>query len=177
VLEGLELKSAEPEEAPPPSSSSKGKGASNLKRAASAPAKVGGGDGDEEADEGGDDHDDGEGEAKKQKKEEAKSAFFMMHRNRSIKPPQAGIKEYPSGPATALKGVTVVVSGVLDSMSREMMTDFVTKHGGAMSKAVTKKTTHLVNDHGEVLRVCKPKGTHMTPTHPHDALRMCFLSV
>ena len=35
-------------------------------------------------------------------------------------------------------------------MSRDEMHTYVTQHGGKVSKSVTKKVTHLVNDHGEV---------------------------
>ena len=88
--------------------------------------------------------------AKEAKAEAAKQSFYLMHRNKSIKPPNAGIKEHPTGPPTCLKHVVCVVSGVLDSMSREQLTAYVEQHGGTCVKAVTKKTTHLLNDHGEV---------------------------
>ena len=88
--------------------------------------------------------------AKEAKAEAAKQSFYLMHRNKSIKPPNAGIKEHPKGPPTCLKHVVCVVSGVLDSMSREQLTAYVEQHGGTCVKAVTKKTTHLLNDHGEV---------------------------
>jgi hypothetical protein len=44
----------------------------------------------------------------------------------------------------------VIVSGVLDSFSRKEFEEFITSHGGVVSKSITKKLTHLVNDHGEV---------------------------
>ena len=50
----------------------------------------------------------------------------------------------------ALLGKVVVISGVLDSMSREEMSAYVLSHGGKVSKSITKGTTHLVNDHGVV---------------------------
>ena len=67
--------------------------------------------------------------------------FFVMHRNKSILPPNLGIKEHPSGPPNALKKVVVCISGVLDSISRQDMELYVTKHGGKVSKAITKKVT------------------------------------
>jgi len=78
------------------------------------------------------------------------SNFFLMHQNRSIVPPNINKKEYPKGSSNALQGLVIVVSGVLDSMSREDMTSYVEAHGGKVGKAITKGTTHLVNDHGVI---------------------------
>jgi hypothetical protein len=87
------------------------------------------------------------------------SNFFMMQQNRSIVPPKRGVKEYPQGSATCLSKVVVVVSGVLDSMSRTEFSDYVIKHGGKVAKSITKTTTHLVNDHGSIgpakLKTCE----------------------
>lgn len=90
------------------------------------------------------------------------SNFFLMHRNRSIVPPNLHRKQHPQGAAGALEGAVVVISGVLDSMSREDMTRYVLAHGGAVKKAITRTTTHLVNDHGSIgpskLKKCKAQG-------------------
>jgi NAD-dependent DNA ligase len=90
------------------------------------------------------------------------SNFFLMHQNRSIVPPNMNNKEHPRGDKEALRGVVVVVSGVLDSMSRDEMSAYVVSHGGKVAKSITKKTTHLVNDHGAVgpskLEKCKAQG-------------------
>ncbi len=59
-----------------------------------------------------------------------KDSFFLMHRNKSIIPPNLGIKERVKGDKDALKDVVVVISGVLDSFSREEMSNYVTEHGG-----------------------------------------------
>jgi len=80
----------------------------------------------------------------------ANANFYVMHRNKSIVPPNLNKKDHPQGPANALKGICICISGVLDSMNREDMTKYVTKHGGTVVKAITKKVTYLVNDHGEV---------------------------
>ena len=77
------------------------------------------------------------------------SDFFRMQRNRSTLPPNAGKKKYPEGNADALAGVCIVVSGVLDSMTRDEFNQYVARHGGRTSKSVTSKVTHLVTDHGE----------------------------
>ena len=42
--------------------------------------------------------------------------------------------------------VTVVISGVLDSMSREEMTEYIVRHGGKVVKSITKSLTHLMTD-------------------------------
>ena len=90
------------------------------------------------------------------------SDFFKMMRNRSVEPPRKGTKSHPSGPPDALKGVNIIISGVLDSMTRDEMTSFVIKHGGTVSKSITKSLTHLVNDvDGTIgeskLKQCKAK--------------------
>ena len=72
-----------------------------------------------------------------------------MQRNRSTLPPNAGRKECPEGNADALAGVCIVVSGVLDSMTRDEFSQYVARHGGRTSKSVTRKVAHLVTDHGE----------------------------
>lgn len=90
------------------------------------------------------------------------SNFYLMHQNRSIVPPNMHKKEHPTGSKDALKGKVIVVSGVLDSMSREEMTKYVVEHGGKVGKSITKGTTHLVNDHGAVgpakLKKCEAQG-------------------
>lgn len=88
--------------------------------------------------------------------------FFLMHQNRSIIPPNLNKKEHPKGAEDALHGVVIVISGVLDSMGRKEMEEYVVAHGGIVRKAITKATTHLVNDHGSVgpskLKKCKAQG-------------------
>jgi hypothetical protein len=77
--------------------------------------------------------------------------FYMMMRNKSIKPPQKGNKARPEGSKTCLQGLCFVISGVLDSMDRKECQEYIEKHGGTTAKTVTaKKVTHLLNDHGEV---------------------------
>ena len=73
-----------------------------------------------------------------------------MHRNRSIVPPNLEKKVHPTGTANALDGVVAIISGVLDSMSRDEMTKYIQRHGGKVVKSVTNSTTMLINDHGTV---------------------------
>jgi len=93
-----------------------------------------------------------EGDAKKQKMvltDEQKANFFQCMRNRTISPPNIGVKEHPKGGNDALSKVVVIVSGILDSFERKDFEQYVLDHGGKVSKGVTSKVTHLVNDHGE----------------------------
>lgn len=97
--------------------------------------------------------------------------FFLMHQNRSIIPPNMDKKEHPRGDKTALQGKVMVISGVLDSMSREQMSAYIVSHGGKTSKSITLKTTHLLNDHGAVgpskLLKCQAQGV---PVVSEDAV-------
>ena len=78
---------------------------------------------------------------------EKNANFFLMHRNRSIPPPNLGSnKEHPRGSPDSLHDVCIVISGVLDSMSRDEMAKYVQDHGGRVVKSITKTVTHLVND-------------------------------
>lgn len=75
--------------------------------------------------------------------------FFVAMRNSILKPPNLGKKEHPQGAKDALKGVCIIVSGILDSFERKDLEKYVMEHGGSVSKSVTNKVTHLVTDHGE----------------------------
>lgn len=91
-------------------------------------------------------------DAKKQKRvltDEQKAHFFQCMRNKAISPPNIGIKEHPKGAKDVLSKVVVIVSGILDSFERKDFEKYVLDHGGKVSKGVTAKVTHLVNDHGE----------------------------
>ena len=84
-------------------------------------------------------------------KASANANFFIAMRNRSMAPPNKGSKgPPPRGDTKALAGISVLVTGVLDSMSRDEMKEYVEAHGGKLVKSVTKALTYLVNDHGEV---------------------------
>lgn len=104
-------------------------------------------------------------------KKAAHNDFFIMMRNKSIEPPKRGKKEYPDGDASALEGFCFVVSGVLDSMSREDCYAYIRKHGGDVSKSVTGRVTHILNDHGEVGPAKKRKAADRNiPIVGEDAL-------
>ena len=63
--------------------------------------------------------------------------------NRS-EPPNKGNKEAPRGPSSCLDGVTIVISGVLDSMEREDAENYIKRHGGKITSAVSGRTTYLL---------------------------------
>ena len=99
---------------------------------------------------------------KKISSEKSNSNFFIMHRNRSIVPPNLNSKEHPEGTKESLKGLVIVASGVLDSFSRKHFAEYVKRHGGKISTSITKSTSFLVNDHGTVgpskLKKCRASG-------------------
>ena len=58
-------------------------------------------------------NDENQQEPKKKKAKTAHSHFFIMHRNRSIVPPNLNKKVHPSGPPDCLQGVVVLSRGFL----------------------------------------------------------------
>ena len=59
-------------------------------------------------------------------------------------PPNRGRKQPPRGPSDCLEGVTVVITGILDSMERDEAEDFVKRHGGKVTSAVSGRTTYVL---------------------------------
>jgi replication factor C subunit 1 len=59
-------------------------------------------------------------------------------------PENHGRKEYPQGHPDCLMKYTFVLSGVLDSMYRHEATDYIKRHGGRVTSAVTGKTSFLL---------------------------------
>ena len=119
---------------------------------------------------------------KKSLSDKANSNFFIMHRNRSIVPPNLQTKDHPAGTKDCLKGFVVVASGVLDSFSRKDFAEYVQKHGGKISKSITNSTSFLVNDHGTVgpskLKKCQVKGIPVVgEDHILDIVRKSSLEI
>lgn len=78
-------------------------------------------------------------------------AFFDEPRNVALvdRLANAGVRMEDAGPAgTAalgpFAGQIFVITGALDSMSREAATEAIERHGGKVSSSVSKKTTYLV---------------------------------
>lgn len=59
-------------------------------------------------------------------------------------PENHGKVEHPRGHPDCLSKVTIVISGVLDSMMRNEATDYIKRHGGRVTSGVTGKTTFLL---------------------------------
>lgn len=55
-----------------------------------------------------------------------------------------GCKEIPKGKPDCLKGLTFLVTGVLESMEREEANMVIVEHGGNVAKSVVKKLNYLV---------------------------------
>ncbi|XP_047324594.1 replication factor C subunit 1-like [Impatiens glandulifera] len=61
-------------------------------------------------------------------------------------PPHKGEKEVPEGAPTCLAGLTIVISGTLDSLEREEAEDLIKRHGGRVTGSISKKTSFLLCD-------------------------------
>lgn len=59
-------------------------------------------------------------------------------------PPSHGSVDYPHGHPDCLSTYTIVISGVLESMMRQDAVDFVKRHGGRVTSAVSSKTSFLL---------------------------------
>jgi replication factor C subunit 1 len=59
-------------------------------------------------------------------------------------PPSHGNKSHPLGHPDCLTGKTFVISGVLDSLRRSEAEDYVKRHGGKITSAVSGKTSFLL---------------------------------
>lgn len=71
------------------------------------------------------------------------------HRHPRPAPPSTlfSPQEAPRGHPDCLTGKTFVISGVLDSLGREEATDYIKRHGGRVTGAVSGKTSFLVVGH------------------------------
>ena len=59
-------------------------------------------------------------------------------------PEQLGQKELPRGHPDCLTGKTFVISGVLNSITRDQAEDLIKRHGGKVTSAVSGRTSFLV---------------------------------
>ena len=66
------------------------------------------------------------------------------HYNAPALPPNHGQTDVPSGSEFALLGKTFVISGTLNSLTKDEARDFIKKHGGRVTEAVSSKTDFLV---------------------------------
>ncbi|GAQ91039.1 Putative replication factor C subunit [Klebsormidium nitens] len=90
-------------------------------------------------------------------------------------PPHKGEKDVPEGKEDALKGLTFVISGVLDSLEREEAEDLIKRHGGRVTGSISKKTSYLLADEdvgGKKSQKAKELGTpFLTEDGLFDILR------
>ena len=61
-----------------------------------------------------------------------------------VLPPRRGSVTYPTGHELALAGYIFARTGLLDTLTREEMRDFVQKHGGKVTESVSSKTSFLI---------------------------------
>ena len=59
-------------------------------------------------------------------------------------PKLEGLKSLPEGAPGCLKGITFVLSGVLESLDRDSAKDLIVKYGGKVTTGVSGKTDYLV---------------------------------
>ena len=56
----------------------------------------------------------------------------------------AAPRKLPEGPEDCLSKFTVVITGVLPTMERDDMVDFIRQHGGRVTGSISSRTTHLI---------------------------------
>jgi hypothetical protein len=59
-------------------------------------------------------------------------------------PPNKGKKTAPVGPSNCLEGVTVVISGILDSLEVADAKAYIERHGGEVAASVNGRTSYLL---------------------------------
>ena len=64
--------------------------------------------------------------------------------SRVREPPNKGKKTAPLGPSDCLKDVTVVISGVLDSLDIADAKTYIERHGGEVATSVSGRTSYLL---------------------------------
>ncbi|GAU93363.1 hypothetical protein RvY_05316 [Ramazzottius varieornatus] len=73
-----------------------------------------------------------------------KKPFWFNKGARPDVPPHLGSKELPEGPEDCLEGLDFVITGVLDSITREDAENLIKRHGGGVKTGVSKKTAYLL---------------------------------
>lgn len=71
------------------------------------------------------------------------AALYQKYLNRSG-PKHLGAKQIPEGLPGCLKDCSFLLTGVLDSFEREEITEAITKYGGTVKNAISKKVTHVL---------------------------------
>nr|XP_002119665.2 replication factor C subunit 1-like [Ciona intestinalis] len=83
----------------------------------------------------------------------AKKERFMKYKQWQNRggPPNPGSKEIPKGEKNCMEGLSFVITGVQDSLSREEIKSLVERYGGKVVSAVSGRTSYLITgtDAGE----------------------------
>ncbi|GAB6018816.1 replication factor C subunit 1 [Chamberlinius hualienensis] len=71
------------------------------------------------------------------------AASYQAYLNRSG-PSALGSKEVPQGAENCFKGLTFVITGVLESFEREDLSAIILKYGGKVSQSISKNTSFMI---------------------------------
>ncbi|XP_060810541.1 replication factor C subunit 1 isoform X2 [Amyelois transitella] len=82
-------------------------------------------------------------DAERHEKRRYSAALYQNYLNRTG-PKHLGAKEIPEGPPNCLKDYAFLLTGVLDSFEREVITNAITKYGGCVKNSISKKVTHVL---------------------------------
>ncbi|OQR75721.1 replication factor C subunit 1-like [Tropilaelaps mercedesae] len=80
---------------------------------------------------------------KTKKARQSQGANYMAYLNREP-PRHLGERSHPQGSPNCLKGIVVVMTGVMDYVEKEEIRDVVERCGGRITGSVSGKTTHLI---------------------------------
>lgn len=69
---------------------------------------------------------------------------YHQYMNRDDRPSKPGSKEIPQGDADCLKGLTFVLTGVLESMDKAKTEEVITARGGRVTTAISGRTNYIV---------------------------------
>ncbi|EFX80623.1 hypothetical protein DAPPUDRAFT_318220 [Daphnia pulex] len=108
---------------------------------------------------------------KRKEKAENYRKFLASRRDGGAKNP--GSKPVPEGAPGCLTGLTIVVTGVLESLHREEAEGLVKKYGGKAPKAVSKNTSYLLaGDDAGPSKLSKAKDLNVPMLSEDDFLKL-----
>ncbi|KAI9560967.1 hypothetical protein GHT06_011923 [Daphnia sinensis] len=108
---------------------------------------------------------------KRKEKAENYKRFLASRRDGGAKNP--GSKPIPEGAPGCLTGLTIVVTGVLESLHREEAEGLVKKYGGKAPKAVSKNTSYLLaGDDAGPSKLAKAQSMNVPIISEDDFLKM-----
>ncbi|XP_057372530.1 replication factor C subunit 1-like [Daphnia carinata] len=108
---------------------------------------------------------------KRKEKAENYKRFLASRRDGGAKNP--GSKSIPEGAPGCMTGLTIVVTGVLESLQREEAEDLVKKYGGKATKSVSKNTSYiLAGDDAGPAKLSKAQSMNVPIISEDDFLKM-----